>query len=160
MGDGDVLNLDLSDEVMELLEKVRQGTPVELAGLEIGWLPAKTRSVIARLDLGELIAEAAQLADDSVVRALYRKAQSGNMTAIQMVLMNRRPREWRDVRKVEITGNVTVSTAEQIELDMARVRAILAEVGPEALQPGGAIERLVAGDDDVIDAEVVDDGRA
>lgn len=72
------------------------------------------------------------------------------MAAIQMVLFNRRPRSWRDVRKIELTGRTEV-TVVQVEATRRAAIELLRERG------AGVMQALTAGIDDVIEAELVEE---
>jgi hypothetical protein len=48
--------------------------------------------------------EAKSVADDLVEASLFQQAMAGNTTAAIFWLKNRRPKEWRDVQRLEHTG--------------------------------------------------------
>jgi hypothetical protein len=76
----------------EFIDKVSCGTSEFNAGIEVGWTPAKIRTMTADPDFRELVTFARELADGNVEGTLYRLAhEKGNMAAIQMWLFNRRP---------------------------------------------------------------------
>lgn len=76
----------------EFIDKVSCGTSEFNAGIEVGWTPAKIRTMTADPDFRELVTFARELADGNVEGTLYRLARiKGNMAAIQMWLFNRRP---------------------------------------------------------------------
>lgn len=149
----DALALAEADQIEEWLTLIREGTPAVLAGYEVGWLPAKTRRYMADPSIAELVEAAGDLAVDSIERVLFDKGKAGNMTAIQMILFNRRPERWRDVKRVEIAGNLRI-TADEAASQAAIVLAMLRDGDVAALQPGGALDQL---GQPIIDAEVIED---
>lgn len=149
----DALALAEAEQIEEWLRMIREGTPPILAGYEVGWLPAKTKKFLADRDVAELVEASADLAVDSVVKVLFDKARAGNMTAVQMILFNRRPQEWRDVKRVELRGEVRI-TADEAASQAAMVLAMLRQGAVSELQPGGALDTY----GDVVDAEVVEGG--
>ena len=134
----------------ELLEAVSNGCPPELAAFRLGWTPRKMREVMQEPEFVELIQFAAERSVDAIEEVLQAKALAGNMAAIQMVLYNRRAHTWRDVRRIEVRTEATVSI-QQVESTKQAAIALLRERGAGALQ-------LLSGADDIVDAEVVDGG--
>ena len=93
----------------EFIDKVSCGTSEFNAGIEVGWTPAKIRTMTADPDFRELVTFARELADGNVEGTLYRLARiKGNMAAIQMWLFNRRPDRWKDVKRIEVHADSTV----------------------------------------------------
>lgn len=150
----DALALNETEQIEEWLGLIREGTPPELAGYEVGWLPAKTRRYMADPSIAELVESAGDLAVDGIERVLFAKGMAGNMTAIQLILFNRRPERWRDVKRVEINGNLRI-TADEAASQAAIVLEMLRNGDISALQPGGALDQLGS---PIIDAEVIGDG--
>lgn len=135
-------------ERFEFLEFIAKGQQPLHAAFAVGWTPKRMRTEMADPDFATLVADAANLVDESVVHAVLRQAQAGNMTAATFWLLNRQPNKWRDVKRVEVTQTHRLDDS-QVTAIASAAKQLLAEVGPQALQPGGAL--------DVLDAEVVDD---
>lgn len=133
------------EECTRFLELIRSGVGPLNAGLEVGWSPAKTRRMLKQPDFAELVSDANDQLDENIQGALARAAQNGNMTAIQMWLYNRRPEEWRDVKRIEVHNQTEISIGVVASVKQAAAE-LLREHGPRALQPGG-----------MIDAEVIDE---
>lgn len=134
----------------EFLTLVASGVPQRLAAYKVRWTPKQLKQILADPDFVELIDDAAERSLDGIEATLHRKAEEGNMAAIQMVLFNRRPRNWRDVRKIEITQRTDV-TVVQVEATKQAAIALLRERG------AGVMQALTRGVDDVIDAELVEE---
>lgn len=136
-------------ERKEFLDKLVEGQRPLHAGLSLGWSPAKINRITSEPDMAEMISVIDDFNDESVEMALLRTARAGNFSAQQFWLMNRRPRLWQDVRKVQVTRSESVSI-EVVHSVKAATLELLREQGVAALQPGGAL--------DIVDAEVVNDG--
>lgn len=136
----------------QFLEKVAAGTPEMLAGHEVKWSPTKVKRVCAEPDFAELIAYAKIRAIDGVERTLFDIAMKGNMNAIAMILLNKRPSEFRDVKRIEIASEHAV----KIDVVHSTKTALLEMMRD---QPAATIAALQAGarDADVVDAEIVDE---
>ena len=134
----------------DFLDRVARGTPVNLAGFAVRWSPQRVKQELNDPQFAALVEAAVERSLDSIEETLHRKAVDGNMAAIQMVLFNRRPRSWRDVRKIELTGRTEV-TVVQVEATRRAAIELLRERG------AGVMQALTAGIDDVIDAEVIED---
>lgn len=145
--DDPVAQIDLIER-KEFLDKLVEGQRPLHAGLALGWSPAKINRVCAEPDMAEMIRVVDDYNDESVEMALLRTARAGNFSAQQFWLMNRRPRLWQDVRKVQVTKSETVSV-EVVHSVKAATLELLREQGVAALQPGGGL--------DIVDAEVVSD---
>ena len=97
------------DEVW--LSKISNGTPPLNAGLELGWSPMEIRRKMERPEMAELIMYAEMEADGQVITAVHKAAKAGNMTAAQFWLLNRRPDEWKDVKRIVVTDSPAVPAA-------------------------------------------------
>lgn len=138
----------LYDDPLErelFLMAVAAGTPPDLAGIEVSWTPRRTRLNLADPDFAEMVRMAQDRSLDSIELALYKLATEGkNLGAMQMILYNKRPVEWKDVRRIEVNQHTTISIG-AVAATIEAAKALMREVGPAALQPGGAL--------DIIDAE-------
>lgn len=134
-------------ERYEFLEHIANGQQPLHAAFAVGWTPATLRKEMNDQNFADLVADATHLVDETVVGALLRQAKAGNMTAIQFWLLNRQPTKWRDVKRVEVQQTTSMEIGVVHSITEA-ARRLLEEHGPQALQPGGAL--------DIMDAEVVD----
>lgn len=110
----DLAPADQTDELSQLeqwLDMISKGTPPLNAGVELGWTPRQVRDLCKQAEVIDLITMAQNLADGTVVKAMYDQAVRGNMTAIQTWLFNRRPEEWKDIKRVVVSGDLKVETS-------------------------------------------------
>lgn len=112
------------------------------AGLEIGWSPLHINKMLQDPEIQQLMSVIEENKDQSVEYALYKAAMSGNVTAQQVWLFNRRGQKWRDVKRVVHEGEVKVA-AEVIHSVRQVALGLLESHGVEALQPGGALDEIV-----------------
>lgn len=143
----DQMFLDIADKET-FLDRVANGCPPLLAGHELRWSPKKTKEVMNDPEFADLVNAAIERGLDAVEATLMRKAQEGNMAAITMVLFNRRADRWRDVKRIEVRTDATV-TISSIESVKAAAIALLAQRGVDAMQ------ELNAGE--ILEAELVED---
>ncbi len=137
----------------QFLELVASGVRPLRAGIEVGWSPHKTRRELKDPDFAELVSLAEDQLIEDIEATLFAQAKRGNMTAIQMVLYNKRPDEWRDVKRIEIQHDTKVQIG-VIHSVKAAAAELLREKGVAAVQ------QLVAGDSgqgEVVDAEIIDE---
>ena len=57
-------------------------------------------------ELAEALKKTKEIVDRQVENALFKKAMSGDTTALIFWLKNRRPQDWRDKRETQLSGNV------------------------------------------------------
>jgi hypothetical protein len=138
-----------AEERTAFIEKLMQGVGPYNAGIALGWSPYKVDQLMRDQEFVALLQFIESAKDEKVETALYRAAASGVLPAIQMWLHARRPDRWLPTKKLQIERH------EQVDINIVHsvreaARALLAEHGPAALQPGGAL-------DDILDADVIDD---
>lgn len=144
----------LFDDIVErdlFLELIADGVPPMLAGCEVSWTPRQTERNLRDPVFAEMVEAAMDRSIDSIELAMHRLAKKGNLGAMQMILYNRRPDRWKDLRRIEVKTETNVTIT---EIQAARYTAIelLRSHGVAALQPGGAL--------DVIDVESSEDHDA
>lgn len=132
----------LFDDIVErelFIDLVSHGTPPDLAGLEVGWTPRRTKRNMADPEFAELIAYAKIHRDDRIEKVLYEMALNHNFPAVQLILLNRRASEFRDVKKIEVvtTGSVVVEHVHSLKQGL---RELMIEAGAEAFQIGGVLD--------------------
>lgn len=132
----------LFDDIVErelFLELIADGIPPNLAGFQCQWTPRQTKLNLADPEFAQLVRAARTRAVDSVEHMLFAQAKKGNMAAIQMVLYNERGEQWRDVKRIEVRGEVTVNHIDLVaakEVALAELRR--GNIGE--LQPGGVLD--------------------
>lgn len=144
----------LALEKQRFLGLVQRGIPQLHAAIDVGWTVAKWKRLLADADFNELVQVAEEYELDGIEMVLKDKAKDGNMDAIKMVLINRRPQRWADRRQVDVSGEIRVA---EVLVDSTRdgLRAMFedAEIRRSAiaaLRPGGVL-------DEIEEAEVIDD---
>lgn len=140
------------EEKNAFLDLIAHGVPPLLAAHELRWHPRYMKGVLADPEFAELMEAAIERSLDGIEATLNEKARKGNMAAIQMVLFNRRPERWRDVRRIEVHQETTV-TVQQVGAVKQAALAILAERGAAAMQALGA----PTAEGEIVDADVVGD---
>lgn len=128
------------DERTRFIELVAQGTPFDLAGFEVGWTPFKLRKQLDDEWFMEIAVAAQDRSLDSVERKVHQLAMAGNLGAAQMILYNRRPNVWRDLKRIEVNTHSTIEVV-QIDATKAAIMAALREGGPEVVQIGTGFDR-------------------
>jgi len=137
------------DELMgrELfVELVAGGVAPINAGIQVGWTPRQLKRELADRDFRELVDAASERLIGSVEETLVAVAKRGNVAAITLFLFNRAPDRWRDVKRIEIKNDLTISlgmvaSVKQGALELLREQGV------------GAIQAL---EPPIIDAEVVE----
>lgn len=138
----------VSTQALELVEKKQfldgllAGKGPLPAGIEIGWSPLRIRQMCADPEIAQLIGIIEEHKDQSVEYALYRAAMSGNVTAQQVWLFNRKGNKWKDVKRVVHEGEVKIG-AEVVHSVRQVALGLLESHGTKALQPGGALDEIV-----------------
>lgn len=135
----DALELTQKRKFLDLLLAGKGPLP---AGLEIGWSPLHISKMQQDPEIQQLMQIIEEHKDQSVEYALYKAAMSGNVTAQQVWLFNRKGNRWRDVKRVVHEGEVRVA-AEVIHSVRQVALGLLESHGVEALQPGGALDEIV-----------------
>lgn len=128
--------VDKYDELVaydRFLELVRLGTPELNAALEVGWTPKFLRSLQQDKEFRDLIAEAQQTADGTIEEILYREAHKGKQWAVQMWLFNRQPDRWKDLKRIEVKTEHTVSIGQALTIKDAALM-LLRQEGVDAVQ--------------------------
>lgn len=151
-GDLSAAELRAMEQLNAFLEALAGGSPRDLAGWSVGWTPRKIRSMETDPATLELIEAAEDRNLDTIEQKLSTMARAGNIRAAEMILYNRRPNRWRDVRKIEVSGTVQHSIGDIETAKMALI-SVLREAGVAALQPALAAA-------DIVDAEVISDEPA
>jgi len=137
-----------AEEHQKFFELVRTGVRPIHAAVEVGWSPAKLRTLMKRPDFMELIDVAENMLDETVEEALYNSALKGNFRAQQMWLLNRQGKKWRDVRHIEVNSRERLEVGVVLGVKQAAAELLRSE-GVAALQPGSNL--------DIEDAEIVDE---
>lgn len=146
--------LDTFDEMMAretFVELVAGGISPINAGIEVGWTPRQMRAKMKDNDFRELVEDAQQRLLGTVEETLVAVAKRGNVAAITLFLFNRAPDRWRDVKRIEIKNDLTISMGMVASVKQGALE-LLREQGVEAMQ---AINAPVE-EDDVIEAEIVE----
>jgi hypothetical protein len=126
----------------EFLTLIAQGVAPINAGIQVSWSPAKTRAMLRDAEFAEMVKDMQDCADGEIVQALFSRAKLGNVSAIQMWLFNRKPDEWRDVKRIEVRSEHKVQIG-MVESTKAAVLDLLRDQGVGAMQalgPGTVID--------------------
>lgn len=121
-------------EQVKFLAQLAVGVPVSTAAKDVGVSrQAVYNYAKSHPEFQELMAESVDLFMDQFESALYQKALSGDVIALQVVLYNRRPSRWSDRRKA-----VAISS-DAVDEEIAKLEARLAELEERGVPqlPGG-----------------------
>lgn len=127
--------------IEQFLELVAHGVHPVNAGIQVGWTPAKTKAMMRDAEFADLVSGATDRANATIEEALYVKAASGNVSAIQMWLFNREPERWRDVKRIEVRSDHRVQIG-LVESVKTGVLELLNANGVEAMQALGTGEYI------------------
>lgn len=144
------------DDAMQkelFLSLVAQGVAEPNAAFEVDWSPFKLRKILKDPEFRDLIRDARDRCDGDVQKAVHTAALKGNVSAQSLWLFNRQPALWRDVKRIEIRQDTTISIGAVNSYKEAALQ-LLREQGVGAIQalgPGSTIIEVEARDDDVVD---------
>ena len=147
---------ELFNDIVErdlFVELIADGVPEINAGYEVGWTPTQTRRNLADPAFKEIVEAARDRADGTIEAALFRLAKGGNLGAMQMWLYNRKPADWKDVRRIEVKTDTTINLS-VVQSTKQAMLEMLAAHGAGALQPAYQPPAL---EEAIIDAEVIPD---
>lgn len=133
-------------EKLLFLEKMQGGYGPLRAGQSVGWSPQHTEVVMRDPDMRQLISIIENMKDEDVERGIYIAGKTGNVTAAIFWMLNRKPEQWKDTKKIQIERSDKVSV-EIVHSVKQSALELLKAAGVPALQPGGAL--------DIIEGEVV-----
>lgn len=136
--------------------------PMEI-GLSMGWSPLMVNRFMSEPSRAQIIEMITDAQHESVERAIILHARGGNATALKLYAYNKmQHRGWADRSKLEITGKsqheIVLSVREALDAKLTEAVSAGGVEGIKALQAGYLTADIpVDDDDDVIDAEVVDE---
>lgn len=123
------------------------GTEPALAALEVGWSLRQLRAKERDPYFAEIMSEISQGVVEAVEGVAIRKALAGNTEMIKLVLYNRAPDRWKDVRRIvddrhdapveQIAASVTVGVLEALR--QAGVRQMQQAYVPHAIEAGSTV---------------------
>lgn len=129
-------------QCQEFLGFIAQGSGPRRAGEAVGWSHLQIMAALDDEEFADLISWAKQLLYEDIEEKLLQKAKDGNQRAIEMVLYNKKPDEWRPpTQRVKIDRHDTVDQRIVVSL-RDQVAELIAEHGPAALQPGGILDAI------------------
>jgi hypothetical protein len=136
---------DMFDEMLEaerFIELIAVGCHPVNAGIQVGWSPAKTKKQMKDAEFNDIVTGALERANATVEEALYAKAISGNVSAIQMWLFNREPDRWRDVKRIEVRSEhrVQVGMVESVKVGVLELLRTQGVGQMQALEAGEIIQ--------------------
>lgn len=118
---------------MRIAELVAEGVRPLNAALEVGWSPSRLTREMKDPEFADLIEAAEMQATGQVEHALFIRARNGNVPAAMFWLLNRDPDRWRDIKRIEIKQDTTV-TINAVATAVEAARRALDEIGPVGLQ--------------------------
>ena len=133
------------------VELMAYGTSAMNAGIEVGWSPRQTKRNLSDPEFKELVDAACDRANGTIEKALFDTAAKGNVSAVQMWLYNKKPDEWRDVKRIEIRQDTQI-TIGMVQSVKQGALELLREQGVQAIQALGP----PAEDHEIVDAEIVE----
>lgn len=136
-------------ERQRFIEKIGVGVDPLLAGLEVGWSIMKTRRITA--EMRELVDAARNIGELRIGQVVIDLAHRGVEWAVKLVMFNRRPDLYKDVRHIEVKHS-DAQPAHVLRALREEMRAVVVEAARS-----GAVAQLQA---PIIDAEVIEDGDA
>lgn len=134
MSDVKTLSDREAKDTFTFLEDIRVGTGPLNAGLAVGWSPAKVRRLLKDAEFVELMNAASEMRLESVEKTLWQLADRGHFKAIQMVLFNKRPDAWRDIKHIQVDKRETLEVGVVVSVKAAALE-LLREQGVDAFQP-------------------------
>lgn len=145
MSDDDIFENLMGRELF--IELVASGVAPINAGIQAGWTPRQLKKELSDPDFRELTDAAQERLIGSVEETLVAVAKRGNVAAITLFLFNRAPERWKDVKRIEIKNDMTISMGMVASVKEGALQ-LLREQGV------GVVQSIEAGP--VIDAEVVE----
>lgn len=119
---------------MRIAEIVATGCRPLNAALQIGWSPGKLKRELKHdQEFRELIEAAEQEAVGKVEHAIMIRAMNGNVPAAMFVLLNRDPDRWRDVKRIEVHQDTSISVT-VVRSAVEAAQELLRTNGAAALQ--------------------------
>lgn len=148
------------EETITFLEKICEDWGEYEAGLAMGWSPAKIRRFLANSEHREIIWAIREADNESVERSIKATAKRGNPTAQKLWAYNKMShRGWADRRSVRVEGEIDHNMVHSVKEALNEQTRALVE--QHDVQGIAALQQAIGlGDpdeEDVIDAEVIDD---
>lgn len=129
-------------QCQDFLSWIQMGYGPKSAGEAVGWTHLQIIAVLDDDEFGELIKWSQDLLYEGIEQVLIEKAQHGNQRALEMVLYNKRPDQWRPpTQRVKIDRHDTIDQRIVVSL-RDQVAVLLEKYGPAALQPGGILDAI------------------
>lgn len=121
-------------DMHRFLEDLRVGVGPLNAAIAVGWSPAKLERMMKDPSFAELVNMAQEQLLESIEETLHKMAQGGHFKALQMVLLNKRPTVWRDIKHIQIEQTTSLDVGVVVSVKQAAIE-LLRERGVAALQP-------------------------